>query len=200
VHIIRFDVDQLDSFRRVSFGNGDAFTWIYDAGPTWRLGGGAVEVYQTHPDARVRPGVPKGTVRQMPPWHSKVFPGTTRDWWVYIPAQYRTEIPAAVMIFQDGNAARDYAVPVFDNLIAKGDMPVTVGIFIEPGGVKLPRDNRSFEYDTLSDQYTRFLIEEIIPEVEKTSTQLRLNEHSNIRRDFQVLAHQAIVIPHSSVR
>ncbi len=59
-------------------------------------------------------------------------------------------------------------VPVFDNLIAKGDIPVTVGIFIEPGGIKAPRDNRSFEYDTLSDQYARFLLEEILPEVEKT--------------------------------
>ena len=57
---------------------------------------------------------------------------------------------------------------MFDNLIAKGDMPVTVGIFIEPGGRSAPRDNRSFEYDTLSDQYARFLLEEILPEVEKT--------------------------------
>jgi enterochelin esterase-like enzyme len=63
---------------------------------------------------------------------------------------------------------RDYVPTVFDNLIAKGDMPVTVAIFIEPGGVKQPRDNRSFEYDTLSDQYARFLLEEILPEVEKT--------------------------------
>ena len=47
-------------------------------------------------------------------------------------------------------------------------MPVTVGVFIEPGGRKAPRDNRSFGYDTLSDQYTRFLLEEILPEVEKT--------------------------------
>jgi enterochelin esterase family protein len=151
-----------------TLAHGDAFTWIYDAGNAWRGGGGTIEVYQTHPDARERPGVPKGTLKQMPAWHSKVFSGTTRDWWVYIPAQYKPETPAAVMVFQDGNAARQYVVPVFDNLIAQGDMPVTVGIFIEPGGIKTPRDNRSVEYDTLSDHYARFLLEEILPEVEKT--------------------------------
>jgi enterochelin esterase family protein len=147
--------------------HGAAFTWHYEAGGA-RLGGGQLEVYETHPDARERAGVPKGTVTQMPSWRSKIFAGTTRNWWVYVPAQYNAANPAAVMVFQDGAGARQYAVPVFDNLIAKGDIPVTVGVFIEPGGIKSPRDNRSFEYDTLSDQYARFLLEEILPEVEKT--------------------------------
>jgi enterochelin esterase-like enzyme len=150
-----------------SLTHGAAFTWHYEAGGA-RFGGGQLEVYETHPDARERAGVPKGTVKQMPSWSSKVFAGTTRDWWVYVPAQYNAANPAAVMVFQDGAGARQYVVPVFDNLIAKGDIPVTVGIFIEPGGIKVPRDNRSFEYDTLSDQYARFLLEEILPEVEKT--------------------------------
>jgi len=147
--------------------HGAAFTWHYEAGGA-RLGGSQLEVYETHPDARERAGVPKGKLTQMPSWHSKVFAGTTRDWWVYVPEQYNPSNPAAVMVFQDGNAARQYVVPVLDNLIAKGDIPVMVGIFIEPGGIKAPRDNRSFEYDTLSDQYARFLLEEILPEVEKT--------------------------------
>ena len=56
-------------------------------------------------------------------------------------------------------------------------MPVTVGVFIQPGkllegGVKRGNNQRSFEYDTLSDQYSRFLLEEILPEVEET-TKLR---------------------------
>ena len=147
--------------------HGAAFTWHYEAGGS-RLGGGQLEVYETHPDARERPGVPKGKLTQMPPWRSTIFAGTTRDWWVYVPAQYNASSPAAVMVFQDGNAARQYVVPVLDNLIAKGDIPVMVGVFVEPGGTKTPRDNRSFEYDTLSDQYARFLLEEILPEVEKT--------------------------------
>jgi enterochelin esterase-like enzyme len=151
-----------------TFAHGEAFAWTYDGGDNQRFGGGTIEVYRTHPDARVRPDVPKGALTQMPRWESRIFPGTTRDWWVYVPARYSPEAPAAVMVFQDGNAARQYVVPVLDNLIAQGAIPVTVGIFIEPGGVNVPRDNRSYEYDTLSDQYARFLLEEILPEVEKT--------------------------------
>jgi enterochelin esterase family protein len=120
------------------------------------------------PESREQPGVPKGVVKQMPPWESRIFNGTKRDWWIYVPAQYRAETPAAVMVFQDGNVPRTWAPAVFDNLIARHEMPVTVAIFIEPGGTKAPRDNRSFEYDTLSDQYARFLLEEILPEAEKT--------------------------------
>ena len=147
--------------------HGTAFTWHYEVG-TRHLGGGQLEAYETHPDSKERPGVPKGTVKQMPPWESKIFPGTKRDWWVYVPAQYRPESPAAVMVFQDGAGPKDYVPTVFDNLIAEKDMPVTVGIFIQPGTRADGGPNRSFEYDTLSDQYARFLLEEILPEVEKT--------------------------------
>jgi enterochelin esterase family protein len=147
--------------------SGSAFTWHFEAGGR-RFGGSQLEVWETHPDSRVHAGVPKGAVKQMPQWESRIFPGTKRDWWIYVPAQYRPDTPAAVMVFQDGNGPRTWVPTVFDNLIARHDMPVTVAIFIEPGGVKAPRDNRSFEYDTLSDQYARFLLEEILPEVEKT--------------------------------
>jgi enterochelin esterase family protein len=150
-----------------TLSHGTAFTWHYEAGGQ-RFGGGQVEVYATHPDSREQPGVPKGTVRQMPPWKSGIFAGTTRDWWVYVPAQYRAESPAAVMVFQDGAGPKDYVPAVFDNLIAKGDMPVTVGVFVQPGVFAEGRSNRSVEYDTLSDQYARFLLEEILPEVEKS--------------------------------
>lgn len=150
-----------------TLANGSAFTWHFEAGGR-RFGGSQLEVWETHPDSREHAGVPKGVVKQMPPWASRIFPGTKRDWWIYVPAQYRPESPAAVMVFQDGNGPRTWVPTVFDNLIAKQDMPVTVAVFIEPGGVKAPRDNRSFEYDTLSDQYARFLLEEILPEVEKS--------------------------------
>jgi enterochelin esterase-like enzyme len=147
--------------------HGTGFTWHYEAGNR-RFGGGQLEVYAMPPDAREQPGVPKGTVRQMPAWTSTIFPGTTRDWWIYVPAQYRPEEPAAVMVFQDGSGPKDYVPVVFDNLIARGDMPVTVGVFVQPGILADKRSNRSFEYDTLSDQYARLLLEEILPEVEKT--------------------------------
>ena len=147
--------------------HGTAMSWHYEVGDR-RAGGGQLEAYEAHPDSRERPGVSKGAVKQMPPWESKIFEGTTRDWWVYVPAQYKAETPASVMVFQDGSGYKDFVPTVFDNLIAKGDMPVTVGVFIQPGVFKDGRANRSFEYDTLSDQYARFLLEEILPEVEKT--------------------------------
>jgi len=150
-----------------TLSHGTAFTWHYEAGNR-RFGGGQLEVYARPPEAREQPGVPKGTVRQMPAWQSKIFPHTTRDWWIYVPAQYQPETPAAVMVFQDGSGPKDYVPVIFDNLIARGDMPVTVGVFIMPGVLSDKRPNRSFEYDTLSDQYARLLLEEMLPEVEKT--------------------------------
>jgi enterochelin esterase family protein len=147
--------------------DGWAARWKYLVGER-RFGGGQLEVYAVHPDSVARDGVPKGTIKEMPPWESKVFEGTRRNWWVYVPAQYRSEKPACVMIWQDGAGARNYVPPVFDNLIAKGEMPVTVGIFIDPGTFAGGRRNRSVEYDTLSDRYARFVLEEILPEVEKT--------------------------------
>jgi enterochelin esterase family protein len=133
--------------------------------------------YKPGPDAERHDGVPEGKVTQHH-WTSQIFPGTERDYWVYVPAQYDGKTPACVMVFQDGkgyvNGKGDVRVPiVFDNLIARKEMPVTIGIFINPGtkpakepGGK-PQANRSFEYDTLSDQYAKFLIEEILPEVGK---------------------------------
>jgi enterochelin esterase family protein len=129
--------------------------------------GRPLEVYATHPDGRPRPGVPHGTLTVHEAWRSQVFPGTTRDWWVYAPAQCRADAPACVMVFQDGAGPQEYVPTVFDNLIARGDMPVTVGVFINPGVLDGGERNRSFEYDTLSDQYARFLLEEILPEVER---------------------------------
>ncbi len=152
-----------------TLAHGTAMSWHYEVGDR-RAGGGQLEAYEAHPDSEERPGVAKGAVKQMPPWASKIFEGTTRDWWVYVPAQYKAETPASVMVFQDGFSYKDYVPTVFDNLIAKGDMPVTVGVFIQPGVFKDGKANRSFEYDTLSDQYARFLLEEILPEVEKTVT------------------------------
>ena len=127
----------------------------------------------------VKADVPKGPVKQMPAWtESKIYPGTTRDWWIYVPSQYKAETPAHVMVFcygvgfvkDDGNFR---VHTVFDNLIASGLMPVTIGIFINPGVFPAadpkakPRSNRSFEYDSLGELHARFLIEEILPAVKK---------------------------------
>lgn len=144
-----------------------AFHWHFEvdgkqAGPERNL-----EVYTPDPYATRLPGVPVGTVTQMPKWESKIYEGTTRDWWIYVPAQYKPENPACLMVFQDGQWPKDYAPPVLDNLIAKGEMPVTVAVFISPGAFADGKSNRSTEYDTLSDKYVRYLLEEILPEVQK---------------------------------
>ncbi len=135
-------------------------------------------LYKLGPDSQRKDGVPQGTVTKHE-WTSDVFEGTIREYYVYVPAQYDANRPACVMVFQDGHAYVDeqgqFRVPVvFDNLIHAGEMPVTIGIFINPGhkGDAQPENrwragNRSFEYDTLSDQYARFLLEEILPEVGK---------------------------------
>ncbi len=137
----------------------------------------AQDDYQPGPDAERRDGVPRGEVSQHT-WESRIFPGTVRDYWVYLPAGHDRTKPAAVMVFFDGGGfvseKGHTRVPiVFDNLIHAGEMPPTVGVFINPGVVPPeregaePRKNRSFEYDTLSDQNARFLIDEILPEVGK---------------------------------
>lgn len=120
-------------------------------------------------------GVPKGEVLKFTFEKSKIFPGTWREYWVYIPAQYKPEKPACLYVNQDG--IQWNAPIVFDNLIYQKEMPVTIGIFINPGVVKaadsstaLNRFNRSFEYDGLGDAYVRFILEEILPEVEKQKT------------------------------
>lgn len=138
----------------------------------------AEESYKLGKDSQRQEGVPEGKVIKRS-FHSKIFPDTVRDYWIYVPAQFDGTSPAAVMVFQDGgnyvNLNGPFKVPiVFDNLIHQKKMPVTIGVFINPGvipkgvnGSTKEVSNRSFEYDTLSDQYARFLLEEILPEVGK---------------------------------
>jgi gluconolactonase len=160
------------------------------------------ETYPAHPDSQVQPGVPKGEVLKFTFENSKIFPGTWREYWVYIPAQYKPDTPACVYVNQDG--IQWEAPTVFDNLIHKKEMPITIGVFVRPGIVKAPdytartnpndpkdtnaaldRFNRSYEYDGLGDNYARFLIEEILPDVEtKTASDgraIRLSKSGNDR-------------------
>ncbi len=137
----------------------------------------ASDDYPLGPDSQIKLGVPQGDVMHSV-WKSKIYPGTERDYWVYVPKQYDASKPTCVMVFQDGGGfqSRDgqFRVPVvFDNLISAGQMPVTIAIMINPGVSPaagpnaLPRYNRSHEYDAVTDTYARFLNEEILPEVGK---------------------------------
>jgi sugar lactone lactonase YvrE/enterochelin esterase-like enzyme len=127
--------------------------------------------YPLSADSLVQPGVPQGELLKLTFANSKIFPGTTRSVTVYVPKQYDPAKPACVYVNQDG--VQNNAPVVFDNLIAKGEMPVTIGVFVTPGVVKsarpdaaLDRFNRSFEYDGLGDNYARFLVDELLPWVE----------------------------------
>lgn len=149
-----------------------------DPAPVLGLPGVGEPVYG--PDSQVQPGVPKGTVSEHLWSDSKIFPGTKRKYFVYVPAGHDPAKPAAVMVFQDGHAfvnpAGDYRVPVvLDNLIHAGSIPPLIAVFVDPGHCQgdfpasaWKNDNRSLEYDTLSDAYARFLLEEILPEVART--------------------------------
>jgi gluconolactonase len=148
------------------------------------------ETYPSHPDSQEQPGVPKGEVLKFTFETSKIFPGTWREYWVYVPAQYKPDTPACVYVNQDG--VQWNAPVVFDNLIHKKVMPITIGVFVYHGKVRaanpdgaLDRFNRSYEYDGLGDNYARFILEEILPEVETKKTAdgraIRLSKNGNDR-------------------
>lgn len=137
--------------------------------------------YPLGPDSKPQPGVPKGRLEGPFPFKSQVIAGTVRLYWIYVPAQYTPASPANVLVFQDGQRATNpngvLQVPqVLENLIHKKEIPVTIGVFITPGnrseeypanlGTNNP-NNRAQEYDSLSDAYTRMLIDELLPEVGK---------------------------------
>lgn len=124
--------------------------------------------YQYGPDSSPQPGVPRGEVREHELRESQVFPGTSRRFWVYVPAQYDPADAASLMVFQDG---RMYLNPdgevragvVFDNLIHHGEVPVTIAVFVDPGAP----GNRNLEYDARSGRYAEFLLTEILPTVRR---------------------------------
>jgi gluconolactonase len=132
----------------------------------------AADDYTPGPDSKFQPDIPHGVVSRYTLDDSKIFPGTSHEYWIYVPAEYTPDQPACVYIGQD--KMRFNETNVFDNLIHRKEMPVTIGIFVAPGIVKaadtnaaLDRYNRSYEYDGLGDNYARFLLEELLPAVEK---------------------------------
>lgn len=142
--------------------------------------------YAPGPDSKPRDGVAKGQLLkgEYVAAQTSVFPGTVREYQIYLPAGHDASQPAPFMVFQDGVI---YQAPVvFDNLIARKEIPPLVGIFIRPGVVPaageqaLPRFNRSFEYDSVSDRYARFLIDEFLPAIRQRHS-LNLSDDPNAR-------------------
>jgi len=132
------------------------------------------EQYPVHPDSKKQAGVPSGKVTHAKFADSTVYLGTDRDYCIYVPAQYKPGQAASLMVFQDG---KDYVngttFNALDNLIHRGDIPVMIGVFVNPGVVPAQNENaqarfnRSLEYDDMSDRYSLFLIDELLPHIER---------------------------------
>jgi sugar lactone lactonase YvrE/enterochelin esterase-like enzyme len=131
----------------------------------------AADDYRPGPDSLPQEGVPKGERIEGQFENSSIFPGTRRKYTLYIPQQLKREKAAPLMVFQD--RVQYQATVVFDNLIARGDIPALLGVFVSPGVVpalnaeSLDRYNRSLEYDGLGDDLARMLSKELLPELEK---------------------------------
>ena len=154
------------------------FDYKIESGGLARVAGTArIESYETPAEARPHPDVPEGRQEKFEWRESKVFPNTAREVIVYIPASYDPAKPASLMVWQDGIRHADpngglRATRVMDTLIARGEMPVTIGVFIDPGRKlhQKPGDkaaNRGFEYDSLGDAYARLVTDEILPQVKQ---------------------------------
>ncbi len=133
---------------------------------------GNTEEYTLGSDSMLQEGVPQGTVTKHTWTNSRLYPDTETDYWIYVPKQYTAEHSAAVMVFQDGEAYMDAegsvrAPTVFDNLIHNGEMPITIGVFVNPAKKEQPYDQRDIQYVAMDDTYARFVLEEILPEVGK---------------------------------
>jgi len=133
--------------------------------------------YEHGPDSTRRPEVPRGETIELRWDDSRSYPGTSRTIWIHVPAAYDPAEPAGLLVFQDGWWYLDADGEirggiVLDNLVHDGQIPVTVGVFVDPGvydDVTDPvrRKNRNAEYDASDDRYATFLLDEVVPEVRR---------------------------------
>ena len=154
--------------------------------------GGRLDLPAFGPLSYLQPRVHSGTLSEKIVHTSKIYDGMKSEYWIYLPAQYDSRVPAALMVFQDGGGYIDRdgnnpALNVIDNLIAQKKIPVTICVFINPGDISdspgtptynfvkaysdkwhrtLKDSMRSTLYDTVSDRYGRFLRDEVLAEVE----------------------------------
>jgi enterochelin esterase-like enzyme len=163
---------------RLNTGTAYKFTWIVDGKPI----GGANNLPAFGPDSYAKPGVPQGKLTGPIAVPSKIYPGVTANVWFYVPAQWDGVTPLAVQLWGDG---QNFIGPrpgpwrvleTLDNLTAQKRIPLMVDIFVQPG-VGPERNQRSIEYDTVSDTYLHRLLDEIFPVVEK-SVKVRTDGYS----------------------
>lgn len=142
-------------------------------------------------------GVPKGEIKGPFVIKSNVYPGTQHTYWIYVPAQYDSKNPTALMVYQDGQAFMNEkgdmrAQNVMDNLIYRREIPVMIGVFINPGRTPEQDEpspqrgwgdgftNRGQEYNALDDKYARVVTEELLPALEKDYNISKNPEHRGI--------------------
>ena len=132
-------------------------------------------------DSKPNPGVPHGEFLKGTITDSTLYPGATNFFEVYVPAQYDPAKPACLLLRLDGLGKNESTV--LDNLIAKKEIPVTIGVGITPGAIwKDPpgtpdrhaiRFNRSYEFDSTNGRFSDFVLNELLPAVQKLKTQDR---------------------------
>jgi iron(III)-enterobactin esterase len=137
--------------------------------------------YMDAPELTVKDGVPKGTVHEftMKSEDSKIYPGIderkspgqvvpySRDVFVYVPAGYKPGTEAPFIVVQDGKSYVKRIVPILDNMIREKRLPLMIAIMIQHGGGDGKKSERGLEYDTVSDKYTMFIENEVLPKIEK---------------------------------
>lgn len=155
-------------FKTMADGDGMTASYVVD-GKTILRGGMDIEVYQPRPYLELPASGYRGTFKSLGQYSAKMYPGTNREIWIYLPPNLDKNKEYPLLIGCDGQWDRGWMSTSLDNLIAWGKIPPTVGVFIQPGGRdgKLDNSNRNREYDTLTDEYARFIHDEIIPMVEK---------------------------------
>ena len=127
-----------------------------------------------NPDSYPKPGIPKGTLSEKKTITSKIYDGATADYWVYASPGVDPARPAALMVWQDGQGLVNgdlsalHLFTVTENLVAQKLLPPIVHVMISPAIDRNKRSLRSIQYDTVSDRFGKFLMEEVLPEVEKT--------------------------------
>jgi enterochelin esterase-like enzyme len=152
--------------------------------------------YKLGPDSLEQDGVPRGKIVGPLTLPCKVYPGTAHTYWVYVPAQYDASKPTCLMVYNDGQAFKNdkgdvRAQNVMDNLIYRREIPVMIGVFINPGKTPeqpepTPRDwgdrstNRPTEYNTPDDKYARVICDELLPALAKDYAISKDPEHRGI--------------------
>lgn len=154
-------------FGQTKLQNGDGFRYRYLVDSKAENGWKQAEAYIRPKELNADPKVPQGKRVAMGKLESKIYPGVSHEWWVTLPANLPQGGKACLMVWQDGQWEKEWVSTLYDNMQATGELPPTVNVFIRPGEFADGKSNRSREYDTLSDEYVRMLLEDFIPKVQE---------------------------------